>query len=117
MGMKSSASKFRRQHRVGQSIGKGTAQRPRVAVYRSLKNISAQVVDDVAGHTLISFSSATLTDQKIKPVALAKVAGEKLGALMKAKGLHEAIFDRRHYAYHGRVAAFAEGLRATQIKI
>jgi len=116
MKINSSQSKYRRQQRVAASLGKGSAQRPRVAVCRSLKNISAQVIDDAAGHTLVAFSSASL-EGKLKPIELAKATGEKLGALMKAKGLHEAIFDRRHYAYHGRVAALAEGLRAAKIKI
>lgn len=116
MKINSSQSKYRRQHRVAASLGKGSAKRPRVAVFRSLKNISAQVVDDVAGHTLVAFSSAGL-EGKLKPMESAKATGEKLGALMKEKGIHEAIFDRRHYAYHGRVAALAEGLRAASIKI
>lgn len=117
MKISSSQSKYRRQQRVAASLGKGTAKRPRVAIYRSLKNISAQVVDDAAGHTLVAFSSAAVADGKMKPVELARATGERLGALMKAKGIHEAIFDRRHYAYHGRVAALAEGLRASKIKI
>ncbi len=109
--------KYRRQQRVAASIGAGTKECPRVAVYRSLKYISAQVIDDERKHTLCAFSSAKLGGSKLLPLETAKATGLKLGELIKAQGLSRVVFDRRHYAYHGRVAALADGLREAGIKV
>lgn len=93
----------------------GTAVRPRLSIYRSLKNIYAQLVDDVAKHTLLSVSSQ---DKEIKKscayggnVKAAEVLGEVLAKKAKLKGINKVVFDRGGYLYHGRVKAVADGAR------
>jgi large subunit ribosomal protein L18 len=104
--------RIRRHRRVRQKVS-GTAARPRVAVFRSNKNISAQVIDDVAGRTLAAASSVEKT--------LAATGGNKNGATLvgtalaarcKEAGITTVVFDRGGFDYHGRVAAFADALRA-----
>ncbi len=95
----------------------GTAERPRLCVFRSLKNIEGQVIDDGAGRTLIGLSTlaAELKDftaeGKNRRVEEAKAAGKLLAEKAKAKGVTAVVFDRGGYKYHGRVKAFAEGAR------
>ena len=90
----------------------GTAERPRLAVFRSLKHIYAQVIDDVAGNTLVSASSL---DKEIEGNGGNKTAARAVGKLVaercKAKGIDTVVFDRGGYLYHGRVAELAEGAR------
>ena len=87
----------------------GTAERPRLVVFRSLKHIYAQLVDDVANRTLITVSSQTLGEGKKseKSTQLGKVIAEKA----KAAGVARVVFDRAGYKYHGRVKAVADGAR------
>ena len=96
----------------------GTASRPRLCVYRSLNNIYAQVIDDVAGNTLVACSTkekavAALTAGKNK-VEQAKIVG--LAKKATAKGIEEVVFDRGGYLYTGRVQALAEGAREGGLK-
>ena len=90
----------------------GTAERPRLNVFRSEKNIYAQVIDDVAGNTLVSASSL---DKAIEGNGGNKTAARAVGKLVaercKAKGIDTVVFDRGGYVYHGRVAELAEGAR------
>ncbi|MFA5953939.1 MAG: 50S ribosomal protein L18 [Patescibacteria group bacterium] len=88
----------------------GTALRPRIAVYRSLTHISAQLIDDNAGRTLVS-ASDRMVDKKLKGVAAATAVGQELAKLAVAKGITEVLFDRRSYRYHGKVKALAEAAR------
>lgn len=95
---------------------KGTAARPRLSVFRGLRNMVAQLIDDSAGKTLVYVASVGL---KAKPkegqgekVSVAYAVGEKLAETAKAKGITKIIFDRGGYKYHGRVAAIAAGARA-----
>lgn len=96
----------------------GTAERPRLNVYRSLSNIYAQVIDDVAGNTLVSASSLdkelnlAYGGNKDAAAAVGKLVAER--AL--AKGIETVVFDRGGYIYHGRVAALAEGAREAGLK-
>jgi large subunit ribosomal protein L18 len=94
----------------------GTAERPRLAVYRSLNHIYAQVVDDAAGRTLVSVDSRSPDFRgKAKSggnVAAAKIVGELVAQKAKAGGIGQVIFDRGGYQYHGRVKALAEAARA-----
>src|SRR5713101_7858806 len=94
----------------------GTAERPRLAVYRSLNHIYAQVVDDAAGRTLVSVDSRSPDFRgKAKSggnVAAAKIVGELVAQKAKARGIGQVIFDRGGYQYHGRVKALAEAARA-----
>lgn len=112
-------SRLRRHNRVRARI-EGTAERPRLNVYRSLDNIYAQVIDDKAGHTL---ASASTLDKEVaskivgkNKVDAARVVGEVVGARAKQAGIKEVVFDRGGYRYHGRVAALAAGARDAGIE-
>ena len=96
----------------------GTALIPRVAVFRSNKFISAQVINDEKMVTLVGVESKKITKgTKMNKTESAKATGLELGKLMIAKGIKTGIFDRRAYRYHGRVKALAEALREAGIKI
>jgi large subunit ribosomal protein L18 len=105
---------LRRRHHVRRSIT-GTAERPRLTVFRSSKHIYAQLIDDLSGVTLAAASSAAKeirTDTKYGGnVKAAVVVGKKLAELAKNKGIQKAAFDRGHYRYHGRVKALADAAR------
>ncbi len=104
-------ARLRRHRRVRGKV-RGTAERPRLVVYRSNKGISAQLVDDLAGRTLAGASwvglkksfTGTKTEQ-------ATEAGRQLAQRAKAAGIDAAVFDRGGYLYHGRVKALADGAR------
>src|SRR6516225_4411323 len=102
----------RRRFRVRNKI-KGTAERPRLNVFRSSKHIYAQLIDDQTGQTLAAVSSCG-KESAVKyggNVKAAKVVGQKLAEAAKAKGIDKAAFDRGHYRYHGRVKALADAAR------
>jgi large subunit ribosomal protein L18 len=90
--------------------------RHRVSVFRSLKNISAQVIDDSTHATVASFSSQSLKDVKGDKKAIAKLVGIELGKLVAQKDIKKVYFDRGSCRYHGRVEALAEGLREGGLK-
>jgi large subunit ribosomal protein L18 len=93
---------------------KGTAERPRLAVFRSVKHIYAQVIDDVAGHTVVAASSsekATATGKGGGNMSGAKAIGKLVAERAKDKGIKAVVFDRGGYHYHGRVKALAEAAR------
>ena len=106
----------RRHARVREKV-RGSAVRPRLAVFRSLTHIYAQLVDDDAGTTLAAASSLDTKDAKGKRTELAKSVGTLLGDRAKQKGVTEAVFDRGGYRYHGRVKALADGVRAAGVKV
>ena len=87
----------------------GTAERPRLAVYRSNRYVYAQLIDDYAGRTLLSVSSLGAKDGG--PTDQAKAVGEQIAARAKEAGITKATFDRGGFQYHGRVRAVAEGAR------
>jgi large subunit ribosomal protein L18 len=89
----------------------GTAQRPRLAVFRSLKHIYAQVIDDGAGHTLAAASSDEKNGSNGGNVAGAKAIGKLVAERAKEKGVNAVVFDRGGYLYHGRVKALADAAR------
>lgn len=89
----------------------GTAQRPRLAVFRSLKHIYAQIIDDTTGSTLAAASSQEKELKVTGNVTGAKEVGAKLAERAKAKGISAVVFDRGGFRYHGRVAHLAEGAR------
>ena len=105
-----SAKRLKRRRRVRAKIS-GTATRPRISVFRSNRGISAQLVDDIAGHTLaaVSWTEAELRGKQSMEQATA--AGKLLAERATAAGIESAVFDRGGYQYHGRVKAFAEGVR------
>ena len=94
---------------------KGTQERPRLAVFRSNKQIYAQIIDDMSGHTLVSSSTRekTLSQLTGNKTAHAKEVGKALGEKAKAAGIQTVVFDRGGFLYHGRVKALAEGARET----
>ena len=108
-------ARLRRRRRVRAKV-RGTAERPRLSVFRSNKGVQAQVIDDVAGHTL---AAVTWTEADLKPLGRAeqaKRAGELLAERAKEAGVETVIFDRGGYRYHGRVKALADGARENGLK-
>lgn len=89
---------------------------PRISVFRSLKQIYAQIVDDANQTTLIGFSSLNLKDKKADKTAMAKEVGLQLGKMAVDKSIEKVFFDRGKYLYHGRVKALADGLRESGLK-
>ncbi len=89
----------------------GTAERPRLAVYRSLKHISAQIIDDATGTTLASASSYDKGLSASGNKDGAKKVGEELAKRAKERGISAVVFDRGGFQYHGRVASLADGAR------
>jgi large subunit ribosomal protein L18 len=106
----------RRHARVRRKVA-GSPERPRLVVHRSLKNMSAQIADDIAGKVLMGISTLSpelkdLREQESSTKStLAKAAGKLLAEKAKAAGITKVVFDRGGYLYHGRIAAFAEGAR------
>jgi large subunit ribosomal protein L18 len=102
--------RLKRRRRVRAKVS-GTAVRPRISVFRSNRGISAQLVDDIAGHTLaaVAWTEAPLRGKS--PMEQATAAGKLLAERAQAAGVDSAVFDRGGYQYHGRVKAFAEGVR------
>ncbi len=114
MIQKASRSKIRvNKHRKIRNKISGTAERPRLSVFRSEKHIYAQVIDDVKGITLASASSIAkdLDLKKGSDIEAAKAVGEAVAKVAVAKGISEVVFDRGGFVYHGRVAALAEAAR------
>ena len=105
--------RYRRRLRVRKRI-RGTADRPRLVVFRSLKHIYAQLVDDDRGMTLLGVAdrSEGVTVDGSGKLARARAVGEALAAKARAAGHSRVVFDRGGYKYHGRVRAVAEGARA-----
>jgi len=110
--------KSRRKNRVKARVS-GAADRPRLAVYRSNRAISAQLIDDDKGFTLVFASSRELGKEAAKKnkSEQAAMVGELLGGRAKGANISEMVFDRRSYAYHGRVRALAEAVRKSGIKM
>jgi large subunit ribosomal protein L18 len=105
-----SDSRLRRRRRVRAKV-RGTAERPRLSVFRSNRGIQAQVIDDVTGHTLAAVNWTEADLKSLKSMDQAKRAGELLGERAKAAGVESVVFDRGGYRYHGRVKALADGAR------
>ena len=109
-------ARLQRHKRVRAKIS-GTAERPRLCVYRSNANISAQVIDDANGVTLVA---ATTTEKDFANYGGNKEAAREIGKLVAqraiAKGIEEVVFDRGGYLYHGRVQELAEGAREGGLK-
>ena len=104
-----------RQRRVA-ALVRGTANKPRLTVFRSNKNLELQLIDDVKGHTLIRVSTKEAKSKGTKTEA-AMEAGKLMAKKALEAKIKEAVFDRRHYRYHGRVKAVAEAAREAGLKI
>jgi large subunit ribosomal protein L18 len=106
-----------RRHRRVRKRVRGCASRPRLVVFRSLKHMEGQLVDDDLGRTLVGLSTKTAALREFVPesrnpgVERARAAGRMLAEAARAEGVRAAVFDRGGYQYHGRVKAFAEGAR------
>jgi large subunit ribosomal protein L18 len=105
-----------RRKKIQSSIRKkirGTVDCPRLSVYRSNKDIYAQVIDDITGVTLAAASSSLkeIQSEKINKVDKAKLVGKMIGEKAKESGITKVVFDRGGYLYHGRVKSLAEGAR------
>lgn len=106
----SNAVRTKRHIRIRQTLS-GTAECPRLNVFRSNTHIYVQIIDDVAGVTLASASSLQLKLENGSNIAAAKLVGLEIGKLAVAKNIKNVVFDRGGYLYHGRVKAVAEGAR------
>ena len=108
--------RLRRHARIRKKV-QGTGGKPRLAVYRSIRNIEGQIIDDDTRHTLLGLSTlapelrGVQVEEGGRKVGQAKAAGKLLAERAKAKGIHQVVFDRGGFRYHGRVKAFAEGAR------
>ncbi|QJA05725.1 50S ribosomal protein L18 [Thermosulfurimonas marina] len=115
--------RLRRKRRVRKKVF-GTPERPRLSVYRSVKHIYAQIIDDTRGHTLVAASSLSpeirARWEELKKeggkTAVARAVGELLGKRAVEAGIKKVVFDRGGFKYHGRVKALAEGARAAGLE-
>ena len=112
-------SRLKRKKSIRKRIS-GTAERPRMSVFRSSKHIYAQLVDDIKGDTLISASSVEKTVRDLpkfdSKIALAEHIGKVLAERAKEKGIETVVFDRNGFLYHGRVNALSSGAREAGLK-
>ncbi|MGB0838089.1 MAG: 50S ribosomal protein L18 [Flavobacteriaceae bacterium] len=113
-------SKLERRQRIKQRIRKivnGTAERPRLSVFRSNKDIYVQLVDDLNGKTLVSCSSRDKDiDAKGSKIEVATLVGKSVAEKAVSAGITDATFDRNGYLYHGRIKALADGAREAGLK-
>lgn len=116
-----SVTKVQRRSKIRKRIRSrmfGDANRPRLSVFRSNKQIYAQVIDDLAGTTLVSASSLQIESAEgDTKTDIAKKVGNKLAELAKQKNISQVVFDRSGYLYHGRVKALADGAREGGLKL
>ena len=120
VGRRKYLARKRRHRRVRKQIS-GTGQRPRMNIFRSNKNVFVQVIDDVAGRTLVSCSTI---DKEVAPmlaemnkVEAAKIVGQTVAERAKDAGISNVVFDRGGFKYTGRVAAVAQGAREAGLKL
>lgn len=118
MALTKSEHRVRRHRRVRKKVS-GTAQRPRLAVFRSNKHIYVQAIDDTTGRTIASASTmeAEARTGATATVEAAKQVGKKVGERAKAAGVTTVVFDRGGFKYHGRIAAVADGAREAGLEL
>ena len=112
-------TKLQRRNRIKKRIRKivsGTAAKPRMSVFRSNKEISVQLIDDISGSTLVSASSKAIKDAKGTKIEVAALVGKEIGEKAVKAGIETVSFDRNGYLYHGRVKALADGAREAGLK-
>jgi len=102
--------RLRRRRRVRAKV-RGSAERPRLSVFRSNRGVNAQLIDDVAGHTLAAVNWTEPDLKGLQSMEQAKRVGGLIAERAKAAGIETVVFDRGGYRYHGRVKALAEGAR------
>jgi large subunit ribosomal protein L18 len=108
--------RLKRRRRVRAKVS-GTAERPRISVFRSNRGLSAQLVDDVSGHTLAAVNWFEADLGSLAKSERATRAGQLLAERAKAAGVSAAVFDRGGYRYHGHVRTFAEAIREAGITV
>ncbi len=114
-------TKRERRVRIKQRIRRrlsGTTEIPRMSVYRSNKQIYAQIVDDVTGKTILAASSKEkdIADQKVNKIDQAKLVGKSIAGKAKDKGIETVVFDRNGFLYHGRIKSLADAARENGLK-
>ncbi len=109
------ASRLRRRRRVRAKV-RGSAERPRLSVFRSNRGMVAQLIDDDAGHTLAAVSWTESELRELARMEQASKAGELLAARAKEAGVEGCVFDRGGYRFHGRVKALADGAREAGLR-
>jgi large subunit ribosomal protein L18 len=109
---KNLTSRQRIKYKIRKRI-KGTAERPRLVVFRSLNNIYAQIIDDTAGRVLVSFSSNSreISKDKVSKTDKSRLVGTKIAEKALSSNIKKVVFDRNGYLYHGRVKALADAAR------
>lgn len=117
---KKEATRMRRRLRIRKKV-LGTAQRPRLCVYKSLKHLYVQAVDDTTGRTLAAVTTNTKAakdggKKSFANIAMAKTIGQAIGGKLKEAGVTQVVFDRSGYPYHGIVKAIAESAREAGLK-
>ncbi len=105
-----------KKHRKLRNKFSGTAERPRLSVYRSNNHIYAQIIDDTKGHTLVSESSKNLGLEKTNDVAAAVSVGESIAKKALAAKIETVVFDRGGYIYHGKIKSLADAAREAGLK-
>lgn len=117
MKLTKSAKRYRIHSRIRRKIS-GTSVKPRLSVFRSNKQIYAQIIDDLKGNTLLSASSKEngIHEKPVNKVEQSKEVGKLLAEKAKAAGIENVVFDRSGYLYHGRVKALADGAREGGLK-
>ncbi len=108
--------KIRRKNRTRQKIGKGTAERPRLSVFRSARHIHAQLINDEKGETL-AFASSLEMDAKKSKTERAQAVGQLIAERACSAGIEQALFDRGASQYHGRTQALAEAAKKEGLKL
>ena len=116
--IKKNALRSRRRAAIRKRLS-GTAERPRLVVFRSLKHIYGQIIDDISGKTIVSFSDNAKNfeaEKGLKKTERSALVGKKLGELALEAGITQVAFDRAGYKYHGRVKALADAAREAGLK-
>lgn len=110
--------RYRIKMRIRNSISGGTLETPRLTVFRSNKEIYAQLIDDAEGKTLVSASSREkgIADKKVAKIEQAKLVGQLIAEKAKEAGIENVVFDRNGYLYHGRIKSLAEAAREGGLK-
>jgi large subunit ribosomal protein L18 len=108
--------RLRRRRRVRQKVS-GTAERPRISVFRSNRGISAQLIDDLEGRTVAAVSWTESDLRALPPMDQARRAGGLLAERARSAGVERAVFDRGGYQYHGQVKALADGAREAGLTV
>ena len=111
--------KVQRRNRIKMQIRNkvsGSELKPRLSVFRSNKQIEAQLIDDLSGKTIAHVASYKMTDIKGTKIEISKSVGQKIAEEAKSKGIEKVVFDRNGYLYHGRVKALADGARESGLQ-